>query len=88
MDILVTNEDVQKNKPSPDCYNLAINKLGVDPLTVLCVEDSEKGILAVINSIAKHLLAVEKSSDVDIHTFREVLENLDNAKFRQIYQIP
>jgi len=86
MDILVTNEDVQKNKPSPDCYNLAIKKLGVDPLTVLCVEDSEKGILAVMNSMAKHLLAVEKTSDVDIHTFKDVLKDLDLDKYRKIYE--
>jgi beta-phosphoglucomutase-like phosphatase (HAD superfamily) len=27
IDILVTNEDVLNNKPSPECYNFAINKL-------------------------------------------------------------
>jgi HAD superfamily hydrolase (TIGR01509 family) len=77
MDILVTNEDVEKNKPHPDCYNLAIKKLGVDPKTVLCVEDSEKGILAVMHSLAKHLLVVEKTQDVDINTFEDFLKGIN-----------
>jgi beta-phosphoglucomutase len=30
MDIVVANEDVVKNKPHPDCYNFAIEKLKAD----------------------------------------------------------
>tara|TARA_R100000008_G_C3586487_1_gene172824 strand:- start:2906 stop:3505 length:600 start_codon:yes stop_codon:yes gene_type:complete len=43
IDLLVSNEDVKNNKPSPDCYLLAMKMLGVEPNEVLIVEDSPKG---------------------------------------------
>jgi HAD superfamily hydrolase (TIGR01509 family) len=73
IDILVTNEDVSRNKPYPDCYNFAIEKLKISGSNVLCVEDSEKGIESVKNSMAKHLLIVKKCSDVNIYTIKEYL---------------
>ena len=75
MDIIITNEDVNKNKPYPDCYNLAIEKLNVNPENVLCVEDSEKGIKAAKASFAKHLLVVRNTHDVNINTIKKELEN-------------
>ena len=35
-DLSVSNEDVINNKPSPDCYNLAIDKLGILPTQTIC----------------------------------------------------
>lgn len=67
MDIVITNEDVLKNKPHPDCYNLAIERLKVDPLQVVCVEDSEKGIQAAKASLAKHVLIVKDTTEVDLN---------------------
>jgi len=67
MDIVITNEDVTKNKPHPDCYNLAIERLKVDPSHVLCVEDSEKGIQAAKTSLAKHLLIVKDTTEVHLN---------------------
>lgn len=75
MDILITNEDVSKNKPYPDCYNLAIDKLNAIGSEVLCVEDSEKGIEAAKASDAKHLLIVEDSSKVNLHTLVTFLKD-------------
>ena len=65
IDLLVSNEDVSKNKPSPDCYNYAIKKLNVHPNACICVEDSEKGILAATNSLVKHLWVVKNTLDVN-----------------------
>jgi beta-phosphoglucomutase-like phosphatase (HAD superfamily) len=76
MDLIITNEDVSKNKPSPDCYNLAINKLDVNPNFVLCVEDSEKGILAAMSSIAKHLLVVKNTHEVNLKNIQNRLEKI------------
>jgi beta-phosphoglucomutase len=86
MDVLVTNEDVTKNKPHPDCYNLAIKKLGVNPLEVLCVEDSEKGILSAMSSVAGHLHVVKNTTEVNINNFRDILKNLDLTKYKLIYE--
>ena len=42
-DIIITNEDVKNNKPSPDCYMLAFKKLNIPKEEVVIVEDSPKG---------------------------------------------
>jgi HAD superfamily hydrolase (TIGR01509 family) len=68
-DLIVTNEDVQKNKPYPDCYNYAIATLGTDPLQCLCVEDSPKGIEAATASLAGHLWVVGDPSKVTLQNY-------------------
>lgn len=70
-DLIVSNEDVQRNKPYPDCYNHAIRTLGINPLQCLCVEDSPKGIEAATASIAGHLWAVSDPSKVTIQNYLE-----------------
>lgn len=68
-DIIITNEDVKRNKPNPDCYNYAIHILEVDPSKCLCVEDSPKGIQAAKSSIAGHLWAVKNSTVVTLENY-------------------
>ena len=68
-DLIVTNEDVERNKPYPDCYNRAITTLGVNPLECLCVEDSPKGIEAATASIAGHLWVVGDPSKVTLQNY-------------------
>lgn len=68
-DLIVTNEDVERNKPHPDCYNHAIANLGIDPRYCLCVEDSPKGIEAATASIAGHLWVVSDSSKVSLQNY-------------------
>lgn len=70
-DLIVTNEDVQRNKPYPDCYNHAIQILAVNPLECLCVEDSQKGIEAATASIASHLWVVSDPSKVTLQNYLE-----------------
>ena len=76
MDIIISNEDVIRNKPSPDCYNLAIKTLNLNPLHVLCVEDSDKGILAAKNCLAKHLLVVKNTKEVNLKNIQNKLKDI------------
>lgn len=69
LDLIITNEDVKRNKPYPDCYNHAITTLGMNPLDCLCVEDSPKGIEAATASIAGHLWVVSNSSKVSLQNY-------------------
>lgn len=71
-DFIVTNEDVQNNKPSPDCYLLAMSKLGLTKNECLIVEDSTKGKLAAYASGAK-VLEVEDIYDVTLDNLRRML---------------
>jgi beta-phosphoglucomutase len=81
IDILISNEDVKHNKPSPDCYNIAIEKLNVNFDDVVCVEDSDTGIQAAKNSKAKHLMIVENTKEVNIHSITTKLETINNENF-------
>jgi beta-phosphoglucomutase len=74
MDLIVSNEDVSKNKPHPDCYNFAVEKLGVDPIRCLCVEDSPKGIAAARSSVIPNLWIVENPLDVNLDNYREIVK--------------
>lgn len=43
---VVAHHDVTRHKPHPDPYLLAAQRLGVDPLTCLALEDSHPGVRA------------------------------------------
>lgn len=76
IDLLITNEDVKTNKPAPDCYNYAINKLNVNPNMCICVEDSEKGKESAKKSEVKYLWEVDKVSDVNVTNYQNYLKLL------------
>lgn len=71
-DFIITNEDVENNKPHPDCYLLAIDKLGLNKEECLIVEDSPKGKLAAYASGAK-VLEVVDTYDVTLNNIRRLL---------------
>jgi len=74
IDLLISNEDVVNNKPSPDCYLLAIEKLGVDKKNCVCVEDSPKGMEAAKASGIGNLWSVPNTSDVNKTNFCAFME--------------
>ncbi|MDE1154578.1 MAG: HAD family phosphatase [Acidobacteriaceae bacterium] len=45
-DVIVTGDDVAEHKPSPACYRLAAQQLGVQPDQCLVYEDAEVGVAA------------------------------------------
>jgi len=52
MDFVISNEDVSSPKPSPEGYNIAIEKLDLEPNECMIVEDAPKGIEAAYQSKA------------------------------------
>jgi HAD superfamily hydrolase (TIGR01509 family) len=74
MDLIVTNKDVIKNKPDPECYNFAVNKLKIDSKECLCVEDSPKGIKAAKASCVPNLWVVLNPSDVTLKNYKEIVK--------------
>ena len=85
IDLLISNEDVDKNKPDPKCYNLAVQKLNIDPNETVCVEDSPKGIQAAIASDIKNLIVVKNTTQVNKNNIVNFFEILNNAKNTVIY---
>ncbi len=43
-DTIICRDDIENNKPSPEGYNLALNKLSVDAKKCVAFEDSKRGI--------------------------------------------
>jgi HAD superfamily hydrolase (TIGR01509 family) len=68
MEFILSNEDVKENKPSPECYIVAMEKLHLKPENVLIIEDSDKGYKAAVDSCA-NTYKVKTTYDV-------VLENI------------
>ena len=49
-DAVVTNEDVLHSKPDPFCYNMVIERFGVERRNCIIFEDSPTGIAAALAS--------------------------------------
>ena len=75
IDVVITNQDVDKPKPNPDGYQLAMQKLDVLPSETLIVEDSPYGIAAGKASGAR-VIQVNSVSDVSIDLFYELIPEI------------
>ena len=40
----IAGDDVDKKKPDPEIYTLAAKRMGLDPATCICIEDSTIGL--------------------------------------------
>lgn len=88
-DDIVTSDDVEETKPSPELFFKSIHNLDVDPKNILVFEDSLNGLIAsksaqlktviVTNNVTKHLQFNNhdlKIKSMDDMTLRDVLVTL------------
>ena len=73
LDYLLTNEDVENNKPAPDGYLLLLDKFNVKAKDVIIVEDSPKGIAAAEASGCR-VIKVGDADDVDKDLFKGLIQ--------------
>jgi HAD superfamily hydrolase (TIGR01509 family) len=45
-EIVITGEDFKSSKPDPECYRMALNRLGLKPDEAVIIEDAPHGITA------------------------------------------
>lgn len=76
LDIMMSNEDVEHAKPSPEIYSKSMEKLNVKPENTLIVEDNENGIQAAIASGA-HLLKVSSVDEVNLFNINKAIHNIE-----------
>ena len=50
IDLIISNEDVNRSKPDPEMYITAMKKFNVEPNETVILEDNEHGIEAAIAS--------------------------------------
>ena len=75
LDVLVTNQDVGDPKPNPECYLIAMEKLGVSPIETVIVEDSPYGIMAAKASGAT-VVTVRSVDEVTLDLFHGVVPGI------------
>lgn len=78
LDFFLSNQDVSKGKPDPEIYQLAIEKMGLQPHECLIVEDNDHGLKAAIASGA-HVLKVENPDHVHYYNIKSRIEEIENA---------
>jgi HAD superfamily hydrolase (TIGR01509 family) len=74
-ELLLSNQDVTNNKPHPEIYLKAMQKLGVAPTETVIVEDAPHGVQAAKASGA-HVIVVDNAGDVNLNIFKEHLPHL------------
>ena len=65
-DLIITNEDVANQKPSPDCYLQAMSRLNLEPDSVVVIEDGIYGIESAQSAGIENIIKVSSPRDLDI----------------------
>lgn len=78
--VVVSADDVKHSKPAPDCYLLAIEKLGLQPEHCLAVEDTAHGMQAALQAGLRCLaIPTQVSRHHDFTGAEAVLDNMGQA---------
>jgi len=70
--LIVSNEVVTENKPSPFPYNFAINSLNASGQLNIAVEDSEKGVEAASKSKVNLVWKVNDATEVNLANYKSI----------------
>ena len=77
-DEILTSEDFEESKPSPDCYFKAAARFGVSPKECIVFEDSFNGLCSGIASGARVIGLATTNSVAEIEPYtKEVISNYD-----------
>lgn len=76
LDLIVSNEDVEKGKPNPEMYLKAMENLDSNPDECLILEDNEHGILAA-NASGGHLLRIGVPDDVTYKAIKTRINQIE-----------
>lgn len=80
-DTVVSGDDVVHSKPAPDCYLLAVKRLGLKPSDCIAIEDTENGVkAAVAANIPCVAIATKMSKHQNLSKADKVVTSLIEAK--------
>jgi HAD superfamily hydrolase (TIGR01509 family) len=82
-DVIVTGEEIERGKPSPDIYLSAAEKLGIPPDACLVIEDALSGIAAA-KAAVMHVAAIPDTRFVDAREYEKQADYL----LRDLSEIP
>ncbi len=79
MEFMISNQDVDRPKPHSQMYDIAIERLGINPQECLILEDNENGIKAAIGSGA-HVLKIENVEAVNYQNITAEIVRIESLK--------
>ena len=75
--VIAAGDVVNKKKPAPDIYELAIEQLGVDPKEAIAIEDSRNGLVSARTAGLKVVITPSfYTSDEDFSQAQAVVDHL------------
>lgn len=77
LDLLLSNQDVRRAKPDPEMYTTAAQRLGVDPVACLVVEDNPHGIKAA-EAAGCSVLVVHSTEDVNLANIQAAIRRAES----------
>lgn len=78
LEFFLSNQDVSEGKPSPEIYQKAIARLGLEPHECLVCEDNENGIKAA-TAAGAHLFVVQDVEDVNYAALCRRIQEIDHG---------
>lgn len=80
-DVIVTGDDTKKGKPDPEPYKKAIEKLGVNRLNCIVIENAPLGIKAAKAAGVDYVIAVTTSLDASyLSEADDVMDSFSNLE--------
>jgi len=79
LDFYLSAEEVSNPKPSPDIYQEAMRRLGLNPEECMIIEDNENGIKAAKTSGAR-LMEVSEVDEVNYMNIMQCIENFEGIE--------
>ncbi len=73
---IITVEDVTQSKPHPECYSLAVERLGLDPAHCLAIEDTPSGVRAARSAGLYTLGVVNTCAAAELHEAHHLTASL------------
>lgn len=80
LDLILSNEDVERAKPDPEIYLAAMKRLGLEAEQCLILEDNKNGIQAAKAS-GGHLLKIDTVADVNYANIRDRIEQISSGNY-------
>lgn len=77
LDMIISNQDVEKGKPDPEMYLKAMHNLEVEPFECLILEDNPHGIQAAVAS-GGHLLKIGVPEEVTYQAIQRRISEVED----------
>ncbi len=84
LSLVVSQDDVRRGKPDPECYVLAADRLGVTAAELLVFEDTDVGVAAAKAAGCRVAALTRTVGSARLHAADELVERIDVATLERL----